>query len=34
MDDKNERLSTVQIKPRITWHGGEAPTAVKEDKEI
>jgi len=30
MDDKNERLHTMQIKPRITWHGGEDPNAIRE----
>jgi len=30
MDDKNERLHTMQIKPRITWHGGEDPNAIKD----
>lgn len=33
MDDKNERLHTMQVKPRITWHGGEDPNAIKEIKE-
>ena len=30
MDDKNERLHTMQVKPRITWHGGEDPNAIRE----
>jgi hypothetical protein len=29
MDDKNERLHTMQIKPRFTWHGGEDPNALR-----
>jgi len=29
LDDNSERLYPVQIRPRFTWHGGEAPTAVK-----
>jgi len=33
MDDKNERLHTMQVKPRITWHGGEDPNAIREIKE-
>jgi hypothetical protein len=33
MDDKNERLHTMQVKPRITWHGGEDPNAIDEVKE-
>lgn len=28
LDDQNERLYQVQIRPRYTWHGGEAPTAM------
>ncbi len=32
-DDLNERLFPVQIRPRFTWHGGSAPTAIKEKKE-
>ncbi len=30
MDDKNERLYTMQVKPRISWHGGEDPSAIEE----
>ncbi len=30
MDDKNERLHTMQVKPRISWHGGEDPNAIRE----
>lgn len=30
MDDKNERLHTMQVKPRVTWHGGEDPNAIRE----
>lgn len=33
MDDKNERLHTMQVKPRITWHGGEDPNAIREIKD-
>lgn len=28
LDDQNERLYQVMIRPRFTWHGGEAPTAL------
>lgn len=31
MDDKNERLYTMQVKPRFTWHGGEDPNAIREE---
>jgi DNA helicase HerA-like ATPase len=32
LDDNSERLFPVRIKPRFTWHGGEAPKAVREGK--
>jgi hypothetical protein len=34
LDDNSERIFPVRIKPRFTWHGGEAPSAVGEKKEI
>lgn len=30
LDDNSERLYPLQIRPRFTWHGGEAPKAVRE----
>lgn len=27
-DDMNERIFSIQIRPRFTWHGGSAPTAL------
>ena len=32
-DDTNERLFPIRVRPRFTWHGGEAPVAVKSKKE-
>ncbi|MFH1585806.1 MAG: DUF87 domain-containing protein [archaeon] len=32
LDDNSERIYPMRIRPRFTWHGGEAPTAVKEEK--
>ncbi len=32
LDDNSERIYPMRIKPRFTWHGGEAPTAVKAEK--
>lgn len=29
-DDMNEKVFPVQIRPRFTWHGGAAPTAMVE----
>jgi len=31
-DDANERIFPVQMRPRFTWHGGGAPTAIREKK--
>ncbi len=34
LDDNSERIYPIRIRPRFTWHGGEAPTAVKVEKRI
>lgn len=34
LDDNSERIYPMRVKPRFTWHGGEAPTAVKVEKRI
>ena len=34
LDDNSERIYPIKIKPRFTWHGGEAPTAIAEKKEL
>ena len=28
VDDTNERMYPMKVRPRFTWHGGEAPTAM------
>ena len=33
LDDNSERLYSVRIRPRLTWHGGEAPKAIYETRE-
>ncbi|MFH1054337.1 MAG: DUF87 domain-containing protein [Candidatus Woesearchaeota archaeon] len=33
-DDINERMYPMKVRPRFTWHGGEAPNALKEKKEL
>jgi hypothetical protein len=33
LDDNSERIYPIKVRPRFTWHGGEAPTAVKVEKE-
>mgnify|MGYP001558950625 CR=1 FL=1 len=34
LDDNSERIYPMRIRPRFTWHGGEAPSSVKADKKI
>ena len=31
LDDNSERLYPLRVRPRFTWHGGEAPVSVKAD---
>ena len=32
LDDNSERIYPMRMRPRFTWHGGEAPTAVDMEK--
>ncbi len=32
LDDSNERMSPMRVRPRLTWHGGEAPTAIRQKR--
>jgi hypothetical protein len=34
LDDNSERIYPMRVRARFTWHGGEAPTAVKIKKRI
>lgn len=34
LDDNNEKIFPIKIRPRFTWHGGSSPVAVKEEKKI
>ncbi len=34
LDDNSERIYPIRIRPRFTWHGGEAPTAVKAEVKL
>ena len=34
LDDNSERIYPMRMRPRFTWHGGEAPTAVKKEKRL
>ncbi len=29
LDDNSERIYQIKIRPRFTWHGGEAPSAIR-----
>jgi len=29
LDDNSERIYPMRVRPRFTWHGGEAPTSIK-----
>ncbi len=32
LDDNSERIYPMRVRPRFTWHGGEAPSSVKPEK--
>lgn len=34
LDDNSERLYPLRVRPRFTWHGGEAPSAINTKKEF
>ncbi len=34
LDDNNERMYPMRVRPRFTWHGGEAPVAIPSEKKI
>jgi uncharacterized protein len=34
LDDSNERMYPMRVRPRFTWHGGEAPVAIPREKKI
>lgn len=34
LDDNSERIYPVQIRPKRSWHGGEAPSALKIKKKL
>lgn len=33
-DDINEKMYPMRVRPRLTWHGGEAPIAIVKKKEV
>ncbi|MBW2991003.1 ATP-binding protein [Candidatus Woesearchaeota archaeon] len=34
LDDSNEKMYPIQVRPRMSWHGGEAPIAIQEKEKI
>ncbi len=34
LDDKNERLYQIKVRPKVSWHGGGSPTLLKEEKTL
>jgi len=34
LDDNSERIYPMRMRPRFTWHGGEAPTAIDKKKKL
>jgi DNA helicase HerA-like ATPase len=34
LDDNSERIYAARIRPRFTWHGGEAPTSIGKEKKL
>jgi len=34
LDDNSERIYPMRMRPRFTWHGGEAPTAISAEKKL
>lgn len=34
LDDNSERVYPMRVRPRFTWHGGEAPTSIIKEKKL
>jgi DNA helicase HerA-like ATPase len=34
LDDNSERIYPIRVRPRFTWHGGEAPSAISAGKRV
>lgn len=34
LDDVNERMFPMRVRPRFSWHGGSAPSIVKEERKF
>ena len=33
LDDNSERIYPMRVRPKMSWHGGESPSAIKSNKE-
>jgi uncharacterized protein len=34
LDDVSERIYPLRVRPKLSWHGGEAPSAIKKKKSL
>ena len=34
LDDVSERIYPLKVRPKFSWHGGEAPSAIKKKKKL
>lgn len=34
LDDNSERIYSMRVRPKFTWHGGEAPSSVKAELKL
>jgi len=34
LDDNSERIYPMRVRPKLTWHGGESPSAIKAEIKI
>jgi len=34
LDDNSERIYPLRVRPRYTWHGGEAPLAIRKNEDF
>jgi DNA segregation ATPase FtsK/SpoIIIE-like protein len=34
LDDNSERINPMRVRARFTWHGGEAPTAIRVERRL
>lgn len=34
LDDNSERIYPIRVRPKFTWHGGEAPSAIRAEMKL